>query len=95
MFKPLNDRVVIERIKEEEVTPSGLFIPEAAQQKPQKGRVISVGKGKILPSGVRVEPEVKEGDLVIFQRHASETKIDGQTYVLIKEDEILGVYEQE
>lgn len=94
--RPLRDKVVIKRIEEvEEKTPGGIIIPDTAKEKPQMGEVIAVGKGKILQDGKIIPPDVKVGDKVLFARYAgTEIKIDGQEYIIMSEDEILGIIEK-
>jgi chaperonin GroES len=91
--RPLNDRVLIKRVAEEEKTAGGLFIPESAKEKPQRGKVEAVGKGR-LEKGERVALDVKKNDEVLFGKYSgTEIKLDGVEYVILKEDEILGVVE--
>lgn len=92
--RPLQDRIIVQRIEEEEKTQGGIIIPDAAKEKPQQGKVVAVGKGKVLDNGSRVEPDVKEGDTVLFGKYAgSEVKVDGVEYLIMREDDILGVLE--
>lgn len=96
-LRPLADRVVVKRIEEEEVkTPSGIIIPDTAKEKPQKGEVIAVGPGRWDEEGKRRIPlEVKVGDKVLFSKYAgSEVKIDGEEYLIMREDDILAVIEE-
>lgn len=91
MIKPLGDRVVIELVKQEEKTASGIVLPDSAQEKPQEGLVIAVGSG-IIDDGDRIPLEVKEGDKVIYSKYAgTEVKYEGKEYLIIREDEILAV----
>ncbi len=95
MFKPLHNYVLLERINEESKTAGGIIIPDSAQEKPSRGRVIAVGDG-VFDGGNRVPMTVKVGDTVLFAKWASsanEVKIDGNDYVLIKETDILGILE--
>jgi chaperonin GroES len=93
-FHPLGDRVVVRRVKEEEKTPGGIIIPETAQEKPQEGKVISVGPGALDDNGKRVPPEVKAGDTVLFGKWSgNEVKIDGEELLIMKESDIMGIVE--
>jgi chaperonin GroES len=92
--RPLQDRVLVKRIEEEETTKGGIIIPDTAKEKPQQGIVKAVGKGKILENGTRIEPDVKKGDKVLFGKYAgSEIKVDGDDYLIMREDDILGILE--
>jgi chaperonin GroES len=83
---------LIRRIEEEEQVRGGIIIPDSAKEKPQEGEVIAVGNGKVLDNGTRVTPGVKEGDPVLFGKYSgSEVKLDGEEYLIMREDEILGV----
>ena len=93
-IRPLHDRVIVQRIAEEEVTKGGIIIPDTAKEKPQEGKVIAVGPGKILDSGTKVAMDVKAGDKVLFGKYSgTEIKIDGEEYLMMREDDILGVVE--
>ncbi len=93
--RPLNDRVLIKRVEEEEKkSKGGIIIPDTAKEKPQRGKVIAVGKGKLLENGERVPLDVKEGDMVLFGKYAgNEIKIEGEEYLIMREDEILCIIE--
>ena len=93
--RPLRDRVLIERLEEaEQKTIGGIIIPDTAKEKPQQGRVIAVGKGRVNDKGEVFPLDVKDGDTVLFGKYAgTEIKIDGREYLIIREDEILGVTE--
>jgi chaperonin GroES len=93
---PLRDKVVVKRLEEvEERTPGGIIIPDTAKEKPQIGEVVAVGKGKILQDGKVIPPEVKVGDKVLFAKYAgTEVKIEGEEYLIMSEDEILGIIEK-
>ncbi|MED3662575.1 co-chaperone GroES [Ureibacillus sp. FSL K6-8385] len=92
MLKPLGDRVVIELIEVEEKTASGLVLPDSAKEKPQEGKVVAVGSGRVLDNGTRVEPEVKVGDTIIFSKYAgTEVKYEGKEYLILRESDILAV----
>ena len=93
-FRPLGDRVVVRRVKEEQKTAGGIIIPETAQEKPQEGEVISVGPGALDDDGKRVTPEVKPGDIVLFGKWSgTEVKIDGEELLIMKESDIMGIVE--
>lgn len=92
-IRPLGDRVVVKVVKEEK-TAGGLVLPDTAQEKPQTGEVLSVGPGKVLDNGSRTTVDVKTGDKVLFAKYSgTEVKLDGETYLLIAEKDILGVVE--
>jgi chaperonin GroES len=94
-FRPLGDRVVVRRVKEDQKTPGGIIIPETAQEKPQEGEVISVGPGALDDDGKRVVPEVKTGDRVLFGKWSgTEVKLDGQELLIMKESDIMGIIEK-
>ncbi len=89
---PLDDKVVIKRLESEEMTAGGILLPDRAREKPQQGRVLSVGDGRLLASGSRVPHQVSEGDRVLFQRWAgAEVVINGQDLLVLSEDEILAI----
>jgi chaperonin GroES len=89
---PLDDKVVIKRLDSEEMTSGGILLPDAAREKPQQGRVLSVGDGRLLSSGSRIPHQVSEGDRVLFQRWAgAEVEINGQELLILSEDEILAI----
>ncbi len=93
-IKPLNDRILVVRVEEEQKTAGGIIIPDTAKEKPQEGKVVAVGPGKIGDDGKRVPVELKEGDRVLFSKYAgTEIKIDGVEHVFMREDDILGVLE--
>jgi chaperonin GroES len=93
-IRPLNDRVLVKRLKEEEVTKGGIIIPDSAKEKPAEGEVIAVGAGKLDDKGVRAPMEVKVGNKVLFSKYGgTEVKIDGESYLIMREDDILGVVE--
>ena len=92
--KPLQDRLVIKRLEEEEKTKGGIIIPDAAKEKPQEGRVIAVGEGKVLESGQRSPVSVKVGDKILFGKYSgTEIKIDGDEHLILREDDVLAVIE--
>jgi chaperonin GroES len=92
LLKPLGDRIVIEQVETEEKTASGIVLPDTAKEKPQEGRVVAVGSGRILESGERVALEVKEGDKIIFSKYAgTEIKLDGKEYLILRENDVLAI----
>lgn len=92
VIKPLGDRVVVKRIEEEPKTKGGIVLPDTAKEKPQKGKVIAVGSGRILENGQKVPLEVKEGDTVVFAKYGgTEIEIDGEEYVILSERDLLAV----
>ena len=94
-FRPLHDRVLVRRIEEAETVRGGIVIPDTAKEKPQEGEAIAVGSGKLLDSGQRVALEVKPGDRVLFGKYGgNEIKLDGEDYLILREDEILAVLEK-
>jgi chaperonin GroES len=93
-IRPLQDRVVVRRVKEEEKTKGGLYIPDSAKEKPVEATVIAVGNGKVLEDGTVRKLDVKEGDRILFGKYSgSEVKIDGEEHLILREDDILGVIE--
>ena len=95
MLKPLADHIIVEAVVKEEKTSSGIYLPDtAAKEKPQTGKVIAVGKGKVLENGTRVEPEVKVGEVVVFAKYSgTEVKVDEKEYLILSERDILAVIE--
>ena len=92
MIKPLGDRVVIEVAEVELKTKSGIIMPETSKEKPQKGKVVAVGAGKVLDNGSRAVPEVKVGEEVLFNKYAgTEVKVDDKEYLVIRESDILAI----
>jgi len=90
--KPLHDRVLVKRIEEKEVVKGGIIIPDTAKEKPMEGEVIAAGPGKVTDSGNRAALEVKAGDRILFGKYSgTEIKIDGQEYLIMREDEILAI----
>jgi chaperonin GroES len=93
-IRPLNDRIIVRRVEEQEQMRGGLYIPDTAKEKPQEGEVIAVGQGRILNNGERVAMDVKAGDKVLFGKYAgTEVKLDGEEYLILREDDVLGVIE--
>jgi chaperonin GroES len=94
-IKPLQDRIIVKRIEEEEKTKGGIIIPDSAKEKPMEGEIVAVGPGKVLENGNRVAPGVKAGDRVLFGKYAgTEIKIDGVEHLIMREDDILGIIEK-
>jgi chaperonin GroES len=93
-IRPLHDRVVVKRIEEKETVQGGIIIPDTAKEKPQEGEVIAIGAGKRLDDGKLVPLDVKPGDRILFGKYSgSEIKLEGEEFLIIREDEILGVIE--
>ena len=93
-IRPLQDRIIVRRIDEEETTKGGIIIPDSAKEKPQEGKVIAVGKGKILEDGKLQKLDVKKGDRVLFSKYSgTEINIEGEEHLIIREDDVLGVCE--
>ena len=92
--RPLHDRLIIQRLDEGEQQVGGIIIPDTAKEKPQQGKVIAAGAGKVKDDGTRQLPDIKAGDLVLFGKYTGqEIKLDGEDYLIMKEDEVLGVIE--
>ena len=92
VIKPLGDRVAVKRIEAEPKPKGGIVLPDTAKEKPQKGKVIAVGTGRVLENGQRVPLEVKEGDIVVFAKYGgTEIEIDGEEYVILSERDLLAV----
>jgi chaperonin GroES len=93
-LKPLQDRILVQRVEEETTTKGGIIIPDTAKEKPAEGRVIEVGNGKIGDDGKRIAMEIKAGDIILFGKYSgTEVKINGQEYLIMREDDVLGVIE--
>jgi chaperonin GroES len=94
-IRPLQDRVIVKRVEEEEKTKGGIIIPDTAKEKPQEGEIIAVGPGKVTDDGKKIPMEVKVGDRILFGKYSgSEIKIDGEEHLIMREDDILGVIEK-
>lgn len=94
-IKPLHDRVIIKRVEEETKSSNGIIIPDSAKEKPSQGDVIAVGDGKILDDGKKLPINIKIGDRVLFLKYSgTEVKIEGEEYLIMREDDILGVFEK-
>lgn len=92
MLKPLGDRVIIELVESEETTASGIVLPDSAQEKPQEGKVVAVGTGRVLDNGEKVALEIAEGDHIIFSKYSgTEVKYQGKEYLILRESDILAV----
>ncbi len=93
-IRPLHDRVLVKRVKEEEKTKGGIIIPDTAKEKPIEGKIVAVGNGKVLESGETRALEVKKGDRVLFGKYSgTEVKIEGEEHLILREDDILGIVE--
>jgi len=93
-IRPLQDRVIVKRLEEEEKTKGGIIIPDTAKEKPQEGKVIAVGKGKVTEDGKVIPLDVKAGDRILFGKYSgTEIKIDGEEHLIMREEDILGVIE--
>jgi chaperonin GroES len=94
-IKPLHDHILVERL-EEEVKKSGIIIPDTAKEKPQQGKVIEVGDGRRDEKGTRISMDVKKGDTILFGKYSgTEVKIDNNEYIIIREEEVLGIIQKE
>jgi chaperonin GroES len=94
-IRPLQDRVIVKRVEEEEKTKGGIIIPDTAKEKPMEGKVIAVGKGKLMEDGKIHALDVKAGDRILFGKYSgTEVKIDGDEHLIMREDDILGVIEK-
>ncbi len=94
-IRPLQDRVIVKRVDEEEKTAGGIIIPDTAKEKPMEGEVVAVGNGKVLENGTKVPLDLKAGERVLFGKYAgTEIKIDGVEHLIMREDDILGIIEK-
>ena len=92
MLRPLGDRIIIELIEAEEKTASGIVLPDSAKEKPQEGKVVAIGTGRVLENGARVELDVKEGDRIIFSKYAgTEVKYENNDYLILRESDVLAI----
>jgi chaperonin GroES len=90
--RPLHDRLIIQRLEEGEQTIGGIIVPDSAKEKPQRGKVFAVGQGKVRDDGSRQPPDVKDGDTILFGKYSGqEIKIDGEDYLIMREDEVLAI----
>jgi chaperonin GroES len=93
-LRPLHDRILVERVEEEEKTQGGIIIPDSAKEKPAEGKVVAVGEGKVAENGTKTPLELKVGDRILFGKYSgTEVKIEGQEYLIMREDDVLGVIE--
>ena len=93
-IRPLQDRILVKRVDEEDKTSGGIIIPDTAKEKPQEGLVVAVGPGKTLDSGQLAEPAVSAGDRILFSKYAgTDVNVDGEEHIIIREDDVLAVYE--
>ena len=93
-FRPLHDRILVERVESEEKTAGGIILPDTAKEKPQQGKIIAVGSGKRTEDGKIIPLELKAGDLILFGKYSgSEVKIEGIEYLIMREDDVLGLVE--
>jgi len=93
-IRPLHDRIIVKRLAEEEKTKGGIIIPDNAKEKPMEGEVIAVGNGKVMANGMAVKLEVKAGDKILFGKYSgTEIKVDGEEYLMMREEEVLAVTE--
>jgi chaperonin GroES len=94
-IRPLSDKVLVERIEAEGKTAGGIVLPDTAKEKPQRGKIVAVGEGKLLEDGTRKQVQVKKGDLVLFTSYAgTEIKVDGKEYLIMDESDIMAVIEK-
>ncbi len=94
-IRPLNDRLLVKRLKEEEMTAGGIIIPDSAKEKPAEGEIVAVGPGKVADNGERVALQVKEGDMVLFSKYGgTDVRLDGEDFLIMREDDILGIVEK-
>jgi chaperonin GroES len=94
-IRPLQDRIIVKRLEEEEKTGGGIIIPDTAKEKPMEGKVVAVGKGKVLENGKVLPLDVRAGDRVLFSKYAgTEVKLDGEEHLIMREDDILGIVEK-
>jgi chaperonin GroES len=93
-LRPLQDRIVVKRVAEETTTKGGIIIPDTAKEKPAEGKVVSVGNGKVADDGKRIALEIKTGDRILFGKYSgTEVKIEGEEFLIMREDDVLGVIE--
>jgi len=91
-LRPLHDRILVKRVEEEEVRRGGIIIPDTAKEKPQEGKVIAVGTGKVSEDGKKIPMDVKAGDRILFGKYSgSEVKIDDEEYLILREEDVLGI----
>jgi len=91
-LRPLQDRILVQRVEEENTTKGGIIIPDTAKEKPAEGKVVAVGNGKVSDDGKRVALEVKKGDRILFGKYSgTEVKVSGEEYLIMREDDVLGI----
>jgi len=91
-LRPLQDRILVQRVEEETTTTGGIIIPDTAKEKPAEGKVVAVGKGKIAEDGKRIALEIKKGDRILFGKYSgTEVKVRGEEYLIMREDDVLGI----
>ena len=94
-IRPLQDRILVKRIEEEETTAGGIIIPDTAKEKPMEGKVVAVGRGKLSEDGKLMPLDLKKGDRILFSKYAgTEVKIEGEEHLIMREDDVLGVIEK-
>jgi chaperonin GroES len=94
-IRPLQDRIIVKRLEEEETTKGGIIIPDTAKEKPSEGLVVAVGKGKVLENGKQVPLDVKKKDRILFGKYSgTDIKIEGEEYLIMREDDVLGVIQK-
>lgn len=93
-LRPLQDRILVQRVEEETTTKGGIIIPDTAKEKPAEGKVVAVGNGKLGDDGMRITLDIQEGDRILFGKYSgTEVKIEGEEYLIMREDDVLGVIE--
>ena len=93
-IRPLQDRILVKRVEEEAKTSGGIIIPDSAKEKPQEGKVVAVGPGKTLENGTIAKPAVKAHDRILFSKYAgTDVNVDGEEHIIIREDDVLAIYE--
>ena len=94
-IRPLDDRIVLEQVEAEEKTAGGIVLPDTAKEKPQKGKVLAVGEGKLLDDGTRAKPSVKKGDTILYAKYGgTEIKVDGKELLILRESDVLAKIEK-
>jgi chaperonin GroES len=94
-LRPLHDRILVKRVEEETTTKGGIIIPDSAKEKPAEGKVTSVGNGKLDDNGKRIPLDIKKGDRILFSKYGgTEVKVDGEEYLIMREDDVLGVIDK-
>ena len=94
-LRPLHDRILVKRVEEETTTKGGIIIPDSAKEKPAEGKVVSVGNGKLDDNGKRIPLDIKKGDRILFSKYGgTDVKVDGEEYLIMREDDVLGVIDK-